>query len=197
MGLFIGLKSWEEIYLEDFEGSLADKTDNQAYLIFEGKRAEDLLKQMFESAKSKKCGAAWIDCVENEIDFWLKFHEKLYEQIPDPHLLKWTKREKIERCFKEEHDSSISDISIGTILNNGRKFCLFLPNLENLFYRTDVEQKSNLNAKLRSIWSVHGEFLTIAASVSDSKSTQFDKTLGNYNYPFYADNFRQRHLNRG
>jgi len=189
------LRSWEEIYLEDFDESLADKTDNQAYLLFEGKRAENLLKQMHNLANSKGYLAAWIDGVENEIDFWVKFHSKLYEKIPDETLLEWTKKEKVERCFKDKCDSFISDISEGIIVDYGNKFCLFLPNLENLFYKTDIEQKSRLNAKLRSVWTANGEYLTIAASVASSKSEKFEKTLDNFHFPFYADNFRSCHLN--
>jgi hypothetical protein len=192
----MGLRSWEEIYLETFEESLADKTDNQAYLLFEGTRAENLLKQLHDRAESKKYAAVWINDVENEADFWLKLHSQLYEKIPDETLLRWIEKEKIEKFLNDGCGSFISDISVGVILDKGEKFCLFLPNLEYLFYKTDVEQKSNLNAKLRSMWTAHGEFLTIAASVSDSKSEQFEKTLNNYHFPFYADNFRQCHLNR-
>ena len=66
---------------------------------------------------------------------------------------------------------------------------MFIPDVENVFYRIDVEGGNNLNAGLRHAWSEQRNRLAVHGSAEDSSLQEYQLTLGNDGFPFYQRNF--------
>ena len=97
--------------------------------------------------------------------------------------------ERIKKISEENDKIEIGDFAVNNLKNLSKKVYLFLPNIEKLFYKTSVENKTYLSQILREIWTIAPN-LKIFGSIYDQKSKEFEETLGNYKFTFYSDNFR-------
>ncbi len=66
---------------------------------------------------------------------------------------------------------------------------LFLPNVDEMFYKYDILGKGMMNAGLRRLWSSDRLDLTIIGSVKDFNSESYKRTFCEYTFPFYIGNW--------
>lgn len=75
------------------------------------------------------------------------------------------------------------------ILTRSGRYHLFLPDVDKMFYRYDIQQKGRMAACLRAAWMDPRTELTILASVKNVKSREYKRTIDKYVYPLWMNNW--------
>lgn len=151
----------------------------RAAALLTGPQATRELKDLYHTLKELEYKGL-VDTTEDERQFWTKFLGLVKgEDLPKSDL---------------ERDVAVALVE-GSLKRLGQPFHLFLPNVDQMFYRYDILERGLMGASLRRIWSNSETNLTIFGSASDEKSRSYRRTIGQYEYPFWINNWLPIHPN--
>lgn len=161
--------------LEDFRAyeleRLTKDGKNHAVLFFEGSKAREALKIIYDLI-SREQKTTWIENPLSQRDFWNK-------------ILKGANYDS-KQNLKDLNAHRLFRRLNAHLIDGGENHYLFIPNIERIFYKFPW-----FNSRLRAISQEPRSLLNIYASVLEEGSIEYEKTLGNYNFPFYIGNFQQ------
>ena len=138
-----------------------------------GPQARNELINLYQTLSELKYKGL-VEPNKDEIQFWTKF-------------LGLVKGEDLSKSGLER-DVAVAFVDI-SLKRLGGPYHLFLPDVDKMFYRYDIQNKGMMGASLRRIWSISERNLTIFGSVSDEKSRSYRKTIDKYEYPFWIYNW--------
>lgn len=116
----------------------------------------------------------FLDIAENETQFW----NNLLSEIGGK---SWQNKnfERQTACdYVEAH-----------LRKNKTPNHLFLPDVDEMFFKYDIRQGGLMNAGLRRLWSDSNINLTIFGSARDRTAENYKKTFCEYTFPFYIGNW--------
>ena len=146
---------------------------SRAAVLLTGPQATHELRDLYQTLSELEYKGL-VETNEDEIQFWNKF-------------LGLVKGEDLSESGLER------DIAVGLVEASlkrlGRGYHLFLPDVDKMLYRYDIQKKGMMGASLRRIWSNSETNLTIFGSVSDEKSRSYRTTIGQYEYPLWINNW--------
>jgi len=138
-----------------------------------GNNSAQELKELYQNLDKLKY-RGMIEKRENETKFWTD-------------LLGLIKKQDFSKS------NLTRDQTVGLVETSLKRlddiFYLFLPDVDTIFYKYDVQEKGMMGASLRRIWQTRGTNLTILGSLSDANTKSYETTIDKYTYPFYLGNW--------
>ena len=153
-------------------------SNNPESVLITGKNASRELLKLYDKIR-QEYNANWVDDIKN------------YEDLLDKMLNGLGNgKELIKKLPSKENKSFEFYCLFDKLVKSSKtRLHLFMPDIDKVFYLFDVKDNKRINNTLRSVWQESGN-LAVYGSAEDPTSEEFVSTLGEYNFPFYADNFR-------
>ena len=142
--------------------------DSPDALLVDGIGAKAVLRDLY-CLCSKKYTSIWVEEIKDEKEFWFQIFEKINPS------------KEIRDFFNDFPEASI----VAVAKERKEKFHLFIPYLDEVFYKT-----GSMNKRLRNIWT-HSHHIGVYGSVENIESDAYVNTLEDYGFAFYGNNFKR------
>lgn len=146
--------------------------DSGQAALLTGPRASHELKELYHSLNEVEHRGI-VEVNEGEVLFWTRFLGLLRGEVSRSDLERDRAVDLVETSLKEL----------------GHRYNLFLPDVDKMFHKYDIQKNGRMGASLRRIWSDRKTNLTIFGSASDENSENYKTTIGKYEYPFWVNNW--------
>lgn len=163
------------------------RDDSPGGILFVGPRAREALRSFYMQASEEHFPSVWIEQPETEEGFWQAF----LSTIPG----KQRHIARLQKLLSRNGATVGADLAEAHLKREGRRYHVFVPDADELWYRLDVQGRGMLNNKLRRIWCSCP--LNIYVSAEDERSRAYAATLGTQKFQFYAGNFLPIHADQG
>ena len=167
----------ESLLINDY---FRDPTNYVAAILL-GRSSKRELRSLYTNTTSQGYDNSWIENPKDEVEFWTKLLTQLKGQSAEVDV-------ELEMLV-----ATVGD----TLRSLDHRHNLFVPNVDKLFYRFDSSKPYRFGQTLRVKWSLKENNLNIFGSASSQNSESYKKTLGEYEYPMWENNWLMAHLNQG
>lgn len=130
-----------------------------------GKQSDAELRELYKIVKGRY-PSYLVEDATTETEFWLNLLQEIKGETGSLEL-------DVAKAYAE------------CALKETPKTHIFIPNIDRIFYKIDIQQYGLLGATLRRIWQAANREITIFGSVPSKESEFYQKTLERYEYPFY------------
>lgn len=156
------------------------ENEKHGALLIIGPGASESLKSLYETVPEYL--PDWIESPADQAGFWLKFLDGMKAK---PERV----AEQIRYMKKNGYVGGCMGIAEETLRKRGSRHHLFLPGIDKMFYKMDIEGGNSVNGCLRALWQPQENNLNIYGSAEDPRSREYEATLGDYDFGFYVNNF--------